>query len=163
MQLSAAILTMGMLAGIQGDRDATQLQGVRLEMTKDQVHKVLGQVADYKLQDENQEVWVFRSDPNIRSIIVGFAPDNRVRYITAIAKPDGRPLSCRPLGNIKNAQVAGTAGNLVFTHSWKEHHEEFVATARGTTKRLASCSVKKAGAGIENEEEEERQRHRVAK
>ena len=163
MQLTAAILTMGLLAGIQCDRDATQLQGVRLEMTKDQVHKVLRQVADYKLQDENQEVWVFRSDPNIRSIIVGFAPDNRVRYVTAIAKPDGRPLPCRPLGNIKNAQVAGTAGNLVFTHSWKEHHEEFVATARGTKERLASCSVKKAGAGIQNEEEEERQRHKVAK
>src|SRR5258708_31591019 len=75
-------------------------------MTKDQVHKVVRQVGDYKLQDENQEVWVFRSDPNIRSIIVGFAPDNRVRYITAIAKPDGRPLPCPPLGNIKNAQVA---------------------------------------------------------
>src|SRR5260370_16949409 len=96
MQLTGAILTMGLLAGIQGDRDATQLQGVRLEMTKDQVHNVLRQVADYKLQDENQEVWEFRSDPNIRSIIVGFPPDNRLPYITPIPKPTGQPLPSPP-------------------------------------------------------------------
>ena len=86
--------------------------------------------------------------------VVGYAPDNHVRYITALAKTQGKFLSCKPLGDIKKVQVAGTAGNYVYTHSWKEHEDEFVASARSEAGYFTSCSVKKVGVGIENEEEE---------
>ena len=123
-------------------------------MAKTRVHTVLSRVADYKSQDENQEVWIFKNDPSIQSLIVGYAPDNHVRYITALAKTQGKFLSCKPLGDIKKVQVAGTAGNYVYTHSWKEHEDEFVASARSEAGYFTSCSVKKVGVGIENEEEE---------
>lgn len=154
MQLAALFLAAGLLAALHGDSDATQLKGVRLEMAKKQVHTVLSRVADYKSQDENQEVWVLRNDPSVQTLIVGYAPDDHVRYITALANAQGKALACQPLGDIHKAQVVGTAGNRVYTRSWKDHDDELVAIARGEAGHFTSCSVKRVGIGIENEEEE---------
>ncbi len=85
---------------------------------------------------------------------MGYASDNRVRYITALAEAQGKALSCKPLGDIGKAKLAGTAGNYVYTHSWKEQEDEFVASARGKAGHFTSCSVKKVSVGIENEKEE---------
>lgn len=153
MQLAALFLASGLLAALHGDGDAAQLKGVRLEMAKKQVHTVLSRVADYKSQDENQEVWILRNDPSVRTLIVGYAPDEHVRYITALANAQGKPLSCKPLGDIQKARLVGTAGNHVYTHSWKQHEDELLAVARGEAGHFTSCSVKRVGVGIENEEE----------
>lgn len=141
------------------DVDAPALRGIRIEMKKEQVNKVLERVADYKSQDENQEVWRFKNDSAARSIFVGYAPDNRVRYITIMAKENGTPLDCKPLRDVRKAQQTGVAGNYTFTRPWKEHHEEFVAIAKGPSRdKLTSCSVKKVGVGMEDEEEEKHER-----
>ena len=154
MQLTALFLAAGLLASLHGDSDATQLKGVRIEMAKKRVHTVLSRVADYKSQDENQEVWIFRNDPSVQTLIVGYAADNRVRYITVLAKKQGKALACKPLGDIKNAQVAGKAGTYVYTHSWKEHGDKYAVMARSEAGHLTSCSVKKVGVGIESDEAE---------
>lgn len=154
MNLVASLLAVGLAAGLHLGSDAPQLSGVRLEMAKARVHTVLNRVADYKSQDENQEIWVLKNDPSIQSLIVGYAPDDHVRYVTELPKTSGVALTCKPLGDIKKAQVAGSAGTYVYTRTWKEHDDEFVAIARAEAGHLTSCSVKKVGVGIENEEEE---------
>lgn len=158
MIFAVTVLAAGLLAGFHAGKDAPQLQGVRLEMSKARVHALLSRVAVYKSQDENQEVWSMKSDPSTRSLIVGYAPDNHVRYITSLARNSGAPLTCKPLGDVTKAQKSGTAEEYVYTRSWKEHSEAFVATARGTAGHLTMCSVKKLGVGIENEEEEHENR-----
>jgi len=154
MNLAANILAVGLLAPLHLGSDAPQLSGVRLEMAKARVHTVLNRVADYKSQDENQEVWVLKNDPSIQSLIVGYAPDDHVRYVTTLPKMQGAALTCKPLGDIKKARVAGADGSFVYTRTWKEREDEFVAIARAEAGRFTSCSVKKVGVGIENEEEE---------
>lgn len=151
MHSAASLLTIGLLAGLHLGSDAPQLSGVRLEMAKARVHTVLDRIADYKSEDENQEVWTLKNDPSIQSLIVGYAPDNRVRYLTTLPKTAGKALPCQPLGDIKKAQVAGTAGNYVYTRSWKQDEDEFVASARAEAGHLTRCSVKKVGVGFEDE------------
>jgi hypothetical protein len=159
MNLTASLMVAGLLAGLHFSSDAPQLNGVHLEMPKARVHRMLNQVADLKSQDENQEVWIFRNDSSIRSLIVGYAPDNQVRYVTELPKARGKALSCKPLGDIKHAQMAGTEENAVYTRSWKEHEDEFVVIARAEAGHLTSCSVKKVGVGIESEDEDGSGKH----
>ena len=154
MQLAAIVLAAGLMTGLNADKDAPRLMGVHLEMSKTGVHAALSRTATFKSEDENQEVWLLKSDTSVRSVIVGYAPDNHVRYITAFARAGGKALACAPLGNIRNAKVAGAQGDYVYSRSWKEHGDEFLATARGSVGHLTMCSVKKVGVGIENEEEE---------
>lgn len=154
MKPTTLFLSAGLLALLPGHGDAAELKGVRLEMAKKQVHAVLSHVADYKSQDENQEVWMFRNDRSVRTLIVGYAADDRVRYVTELALKQGKALACKPLGDIKNAQVVGAAGNYIYTRSWKEHRDQFAAVARSEAGHLTSCSVKKVGVGIESEEAE---------
>lgn len=154
MNLITSVLAVGLLAGFHIGSDAPQLSGVRLEMAKTRVHSVLKKVADYKSEDENQEVWALKNDPSIQSLIVGYAPDDHVRYVTELPRAEGKALSCEPLGDPAKAKVAGTEGNVLYTRSWKDGKDEFVASARGEPGHFSSCSIKKLGVGIENEEEE---------
>ena len=152
MKLAILLLATTSFYGVSGDHDAPRLAGIRLEMSKDQVHRVLNRVAVYKSQDENQEVWSFTHDDSLSSVIVGFAHDNRVRYITTLARADGgSPLKCAPLNNPRDSKITGTPPDTVYTRSWTEHEESFVAIAHGTPDHFTSCSVKKVGSGIEND------------
>lgn len=154
MNVFTSLLAVGLVAGLHLGNDAPQLGGVRLEMAKARVHAVLKPVADYKSQDENQEVWILRNDPGAQLLIVGYAPDDHVRYVTELPRPQGKPLACKALGDIKKAKVVGSAEDRLYTRSWKEDDDEFSASAREQAGRLTSCSIKKLGIGIENEEEE---------
>lgn len=159
MNLTVSLMAAGLFVGLHISSAAPQLSGVRLEMSKAHVHTVLNRVADLKFEDENQEVWIFRKGLRIRTLIVGYASDNQVRYITVLPKTQEKGLLCTPLGDIKKAKVAGTEKNTVYTRSWKEHGDEFAAIAHAEDGHLTSCSVKKVGVGIESEEEDGSGKH----
>ncbi len=152
MKLAILLLATTSFFGLSGDHDAPSLAGIRLEMSKDQVHKILSRVATYKSADENQEVWSVTHDASMSFVFVGFAPDNRVRYITTLARTDGgSPLKCAPLNNPKDSKVTGTPPDTVYTRSWTEHEESYVAIAHGTPGHFTLCAVKKVGSGVEND------------
>jgi hypothetical protein len=134
--------------------NAPALRGVRLDMPKQKVHKLLEKKAQFRNLEENQELWTLAGDSNAHSIIVGYTPDNNVRYVTVFAKTGGLPLECKPLGRLATAVRTGSSGNYTFTRNWRDQKEEFTALGRGSSPdRLTSCSVKKIGAQMEDEEE----------
>jgi hypothetical protein len=139
---------------VMSEADALALRGVRLNMPKQKVHKLLEKTAQFRDLEENQELWTLAGDPSARSIVVGFTPDNKVRYVTVFAKTGGAPLECKPLGSLATAVRTGSQGNYTFTRNWRYQKEDFTALARGSSPdRLTSCSVKKIGAQIDDEEE----------
>lgn len=139
---------------VAAEADAPALRGVRLDMPKQKVHKLLEKTAQFQNLEENQELWTLAGDSSARSIIVGYTPDNKVRYVTVFAKTGHAPLECKPLGSLATAVRTGSPGNYTFTRNWRDQKEEFTALARGSSpERLTSCSVKKIGAQMEDEEE----------
>jgi hypothetical protein len=138
-------------------KGAPALRGVRLNMPKHKVHRLLEKTAKLRNLEENQELWTLADDAAARSIIVGYTPDDEVRYVTVFAKTKDqrRSLECKPLRNLASAVRTGSPGNYTFIRNWRDgKNEEFTALARGASPdQLTSCSVKKIGAQIEDESE----------
>ena len=127
-------------------------------MAYSKAHARLIQIAQFKNQDEGQEVWGLRSDPHYRIVIVGFDRERRVRYVTVLVNPKGEAVDYSDLGDVRSAASSGQPGNLVFT--WKGRDQktqiEYEAIAKGTdAHRLLSYSVKRLGAQNEEADEEE--------
>ena len=83
---------------------------------------------------------------------MGFDADNRVRYVTAIARTDGPRIRYREVADLKSAQRSITPGNHKFT--WEVEGRRghgFILIARGhDAQYLDTYSVKK-----KDQEEEE--------
>jgi hypothetical protein len=67
----------------------TDIRGIRLEMTKEDAHKRLNEIAGAK-QDaaKGQEVWKLKADPNFDNIMLGYDKEGRVKYITTTVDKD---------------------------------------------------------------------------
>ena len=143
----------------QAAEPAVELAGIHIGQPLDQVRQALNGRASFEKEDEGQQVWRVLHDPAMQYLIMGFDRERRVRYITAVAAAGGPPLSCAPLGDAPVPAKAGKAGNGEWLREIHESGMELRVIARGAAlDRLTSCSVKKQGAGLEQEEEEEERR-----
>lgn len=133
-----------------------ELAGIHIGQPLDQVRHALSGKASFEKEDEGQQVWRVLTDPAMQYVILGFDRERRVRYITALAAPGGAPLTCAPLGDAPNPVKSGKAGNNEWWREIKQPGMELRVIARGASPdRLSSCSIRKQGAGLEQEEEEE--------
>ena len=78
-----------------------------------------------------------------------------MRYVTVLARPDGKPVSYADVGDIANATRSGGPGNLRYT--WKltdkSSRFEYLVIAKGKDQHyLDRFAVKRLGA--ENERED---------
>jgi hypothetical protein len=92
-----------------------EIMGVSLSMSREAARarlKTIGRLE--KEERKRQEVWTV-NDPRISHVLVGYDPEYRVRYITAIARTGGPRIRYQEVVDIKHAQRSNTQGNYKFT------------------------------------------------
>lgn len=63
----------------------TDIRGIKLDMSKEDAHKRVKEIAALKEETEKgQEVWTLKDDPNYSFLILGYDKEDRVKFITTI-------------------------------------------------------------------------------
>src|SRR5580700_9794756 len=86
---------------------APQILGLRLGMSYDQAHSRLNDIAQFKSEDEGQQVWTLTHDQRYQYVIIGFDRDREVRYVTALVRPNGKPVTYADVGDLVHATRTG--------------------------------------------------------
>jgi hypothetical protein len=85
--------------------------GLRLGMSQKAVHRRLEKIATLEREERgHQEVWTLARDPRFASLLVGFDPNFKVRYVTAIAREGGLRMRYSDLAPIKDAYAENAPG-----------------------------------------------------
>lgn len=105
----------GISTGAVGKDPSPEIMGIRLGMSRDNAHTRLQAIGSLEKEArKRQEVWLLK-DPRISHLLVGFDPDFRVRYVTAIAHPGGPHIRYEEVADLKRAQRVNNQGNYKFT------------------------------------------------
>lgn len=132
-----------------------QILGLRLGMPYAQAHSRLNQIGQFKSEDEGQQVWTLTHDQRYQYAIIGFDRDRQVRFVTVLARQDGKPVSYADVGDIAHATRSGGPGNLRYT--WKLSDKagrlEYLAIAKGKDpQHLDQFAIKRLG--VEDQRED---------
>jgi hypothetical protein len=123
-----------------------EIMGVSLEMDREAAQSRLKALGQLEKEDrKRQEVWAIK-DPRISHLLVGYDADNRVRYVTAIARTNGPRIRYQEIAEVKTAQRSNYQGNYRFTWEIPERRGQFafVVIAHGRDPNfLDSYSIKK--------------------
>jgi hypothetical protein len=143
-----AFLVLNLTAAAVAKQPTPEILGLRLGMSYNQAHARLGEIGQFKSEDEGQQVWTLSHDKRYQYLIIGFDRDRNVRYVTVLARPDGEPVNYADVGNLADAARSGRAGNLRYT--WKANdkngHFEYLAIAKGNDPRhLNRYAIKRLG------------------
>jgi len=144
------LLVISVLVSAAPARSRPEILGISLDMKRDQALVRLKSIGTLEREARKlQEVWAVK-DARISHLLVGYDADNRVRYVTAIARTDGPRIRYHEVADLKSAQRSETAGNHKFTWEIERRGHSFILIARGhDAQYLDSYSVKK------NDQEEE--------
>ena len=139
------LLVIGVLVSAAPARPRPEILGISLDMKREQALVRLRSIGSLEREARKlQEVWAVK-DPRISHLLVGYDADNRVRYVTAIARTDGPRIRYHEVADLKSAQRSETPNNHKFT--WeieRPRGESFILIARGRDAQyLDSYSVKK--------------------
>lgn len=109
------------VAGISGQELQRQILGVHLNMTKDEARKRLQEIGTF-VRDERkrQEIWQVR-DESFSHLIIGFDKDEKLRFVTAVAREDkeAKRLAYGKIGDLKQARQAGDVKINNFNYEWE--------------------------------------------
>jgi hypothetical protein len=98
-------------AGAQPQRE---LLGLSLGMSKEAAQRRLRELGQLEREERGrQEVWKI-SAPSFAYLLVGFDPQARLRYVTALARAGGPRLRYRAVGDLKQARSVGAPGNYQY-------------------------------------------------
>ena len=140
------LLVMSVLVSAAPARPRPEIMGISLDMKRDEALVRLKSIGSLEKEArKRQEVWAVK-DARISHLLVGYDADNRVRYITAIARMDGPRIRYQEVADLKSAQRSDTSGNHKFTWEIEERRGQsaFLLIARGhDSQYLDSYSVKK--------------------
>ena len=140
------LLVIGVLVSAAPARPRPEIMGISLDMKRDAALARLKSIGNLEREArKGQEVWAVK-DSRISHLLVGYDADNRVRYVTAIARTDGPRIRYHEVADPKSAQRSETPGNHKFTWEIEERRgrSAFILIARGHDAHyLDSYSVKK--------------------
>lgn len=140
------LLVIGVLVSAAPARPRPEIMGISLDMKRDAALARLKSIGNLEREArKGQEVWAVK-DSRISHLLVGYDADNRVRYVTAIARTDGPRIRYHEVADPKSAQRSETPGNHKFTWEIEERRgrSAFILIARGhDAQYLDSYSVKK--------------------
>jgi hypothetical protein len=139
------LLVISVLVSAAPARPRPEIMGISLDMKRDEALVRLKSIGSLKREArKQQEVWAIK-DPRISHLLVGYDAENRVRYVTAIARTDGPRIRYHEVADLKSAQRNDTPGNHKFTWEIERRRgESFILIARGRDAQyLDSYSVKK--------------------
>jgi hypothetical protein len=143
-----ALLLLSVAPLAAAKEPAPRILGLRLGMSYAQAQSRLKEIGQFKSEDEGQQVWILSHDPRYQYAIVGFDRSRQLRYVTVLARPEGKPVSYSDLGDLSSATRSGGPGNLRYT--WKVRDEiggfEYLVIAKGKNNRyLDRYAVKRLG------------------
>ncbi|MGI8436810.1 MAG: hypothetical protein ACR2NX_07890 [Chthoniobacterales bacterium] len=141
---------------------ARDILGLRLSMTEKQAHARLQELgALVRKEGMNQEVWKVNANPSYSNILIGVTKDERLRYVTAVAREDkeAQRVPYSSIGDLKVAKQAGDAKIKVFNYQWtlpegKGEPETLVLAIGRDSENLSMLSLKRLGAGAEAQDED---------
>jgi hypothetical protein len=140
------LLVIGALVSAAPARPRPEIMGISLDMKREAALARLKSIGSLEREaQKGQEVWALK-DSRISHLLVGYDADNRVRYVTAIARTDGPRIRYHEVADPKSAQRSETPGNHKFTWEIEERRGQsaFILIARGhDAQYLDSYSVKK--------------------
>jgi hypothetical protein len=139
------LLVISVLVSAAPARPRPEIMGISLDMKRDEALVRLKSIGSLEREArKQQEVWAIK-DPRISHLLVGYDAENRVRYVTAIARTDGPRIRYHEVADLKSAQRNDTPGNHKFTWEIERRRgESFILIARGRDAQyLDSYSVKK--------------------
>jgi hypothetical protein len=146
LTLLPLLLFVGFVAAAP-TRPRPEIMGITLEMSREVARARLQSIGSLEREDrKRQEVWTVK-DARISHLLVGYDMENRVRYVTAIARPDGPHIRYQEVADTKSAQRMAVQGNHKLTWEVDARRGRFgyVIIARGhDPEYLDSYSVKKA-------------------
>ena len=140
------LLTVCVLASAAPAEPRPEIMGISLDMSRDTARARLKAMGNLEKEErKRQEVWAVK-DTRVSHLLVGYDPNNRVRYVTAIARTDGPRIRYQDVADLKSAQQSHLQGNHKFT--WevaaRRGHTGYILVARGHDPvYLESYSVKK--------------------
>src|ERR1043165_4156283 len=146
------LLVIGVLVSAAPARPRPEILGISLDMKRDAAFARLRSIGSLEREArKGQEVWALK-DSRISHLLVGYDADNRVRYVTALARTDGPRIRYQEVADLKSAQRNGAQGNHKFTWEVEERRGQsaFILIARGhDAQYLDSYSIKKKDQGEE--------------
>lgn len=120
----------------------SDILGVRLGMPRAEVRTTL-ETRGGKFEREErkrQEVWSV-TDGRYASLMIGYDPEWNVRYVTAVAKPDGQAVRYADVIDLTRAEHK-SAGQT-HTYTWAIGKPDYYVIAIGKPERLEYLSLKK--------------------
>ena len=139
------LLVISVLVSAASVRPRPEIMGISLDMKRTQALVRLKSIGSLeKDAGKGQEVWAVK-DARISHLLIGYDRDDRVRYVTAIARTDGPRIRYHEVADLKSAQRSDTSNNHKFTWAIERPRgESFILIARGhDAQYLDSYSVKK--------------------
>ena len=133
-------------APVSGRAPISDLLGVRLGMPRDTVRSSLAGTASLEREERRRhEVWTLTGDPRYASLIIGYSPDWKVRFVTAVAKPDG--VAVRYDEVLDTATADHRAAGNTHTWTWSTGTPRYYVIAIGPPDRLEYLSIKEQPEG----------------
>lgn len=114
--------------------------GVELGMSKDDVRAKLAKNAKFeRAERRRQEIWTLSNDARFASLIIGYTKEGNVRFVTAVAKPEGRAVRYADVLDL-TAATHKSAGNS-HTYVWVTGTPPYSVIAIGGPSRIDYLSL----------------------
>ena len=139
-------VALGVAASVAAATPRDEIMGIALGMSKADARARLQTLGTLERETrKRQEVWAVK-DPRVSHLLVGYDPDLRVRYVTAIARSGGPRIRYDEVAELQSAERLNNQGNYKFT--WdvaaRSGHDAYQLIAHGhDPKYLDSYSIKK--------------------
>ena len=137
------LLTMAVVATATPMKPRPEIMGIALGMSRAEARVRLQSLGTLEREArKQQEVWAVK-DQRISHLLVGYDPDFRVRYVTALARTGGPRIRYEEVADLKHAQRSNNQGNYKFTWEVEARGGKYLLIAHGhNPEYLDSYSVK---------------------
>jgi len=140
------VVALGVSAIVFAGTPQPEIMGISLGMSRDDARTHLKSIGSLERETrKRQEVWTIKDD-RISHLLVGYDPESRVRYVTAIARTGGPRIRYDDVADVKTAQLAQNQGNyrLTWQIAARSGNSAYLLIAHGHDQQyLESYSVKK--------------------
>ena len=145
------VLMLGVAASVSAATPRSEIMGISLGMSRPDARARLQAMGTLERETrKRQEVWAIK-DERVSHVLVGYDPEMRVRYVTAIARTGGPRIRYDEVADLKSAERLQNQGNYKLTWQVAARSGSYLVIAHGHDPQfLDSYSIKK----VERKEEE---------
>lgn len=143
------VLVIGIATSALARVPEHEILTIRLGTTEEKVHEKLKAIGTLvRKEEKHQEVWQIR-DASFSHLIVGFNKEDKLRYVTAVAREDkdAKHVPYDHIGDLKQARQAGDPKVNNFNYQWefaadKDNPHTVVIAMGRDAKFLATYTLK---------------------